>query len=83
MIELDPKSIFKLKKSVAYILYVLMIVMIISGLGINYHRTMEFITAGILSKGLSFNIHVWIFIPLVLVFALHTILPALKPKIKQ
>jgi cytochrome b561 len=69
---------FKLKKYVAYLLYALMIVVIISGLGISYYRTMEYLTMGILSKSLSFNIHVWVFAPLVILLVLHTSLPALR-----
>lgn len=73
----------KLKKYIAYLLYVVIIIVIISGLGINYHRTMEFITLGILSKSLSFNLHVWFFIPLVILIVLHTSLPVLKSKIRK
>lgn len=73
----------RLKKYIAYLLYAVIIMVIISGLGINYHRTMEFLTMGILSKSLSFNLHVWFFIPLVILIVLHTSLPVLKGRIKK
>ncbi len=73
----------KLKKYIAYLLYAIIIIVIISGLGINYHRTMEFITLGILNKSLSFNLHVWFFVPLVILIILHTSLPVLKNKMRK
>lgn len=73
----------KLKKYIAYLLYAIIIIVIISGLGINYHRTMELITLGMLNKSLSFNLHVWFFVPLVILIVLHTSLPVLKSRIKR
>lgn len=44
---------------------------IVSGLGINYYTTIEYLTFGILSKNLAFQLHFWIFIPFLILFILH------------
>ncbi len=80
MAPLNKQNYKKLKKYTAYLLYAVIIIVIISGLGINYHRTMEYITLGLLNKSLSFNLHVWFFVPLVILIVLHTALPVLKNK---
>jgi thiosulfate reductase cytochrome b subunit len=83
MAPLIKQDYRKLKKFTAYLLYAVIIIVIISGLGINYHRTMEYITLGLLNKSLSFNLHVWFFVPLVILIVLHTSLPALRNRIMK
>lgn len=83
MTFLNNQDYQKLKKYTAYILYAVIIIVIISGLGINYHRTMEFITIGLLNKSLSFNLHVWFFVPLIILIFLHTSLPSLRDRIMK
>jgi thiosulfate reductase cytochrome b subunit len=83
MAPLNKQDYKKLKKYTAYLLYAVIIIVIISGLGINYHRSMEFITLGLLNKSLSFNLHVWFFVPLVILIVLHTSLPALRGRIMK
>ncbi len=83
MAQVNKEDCKKLKKYTAYLLYAVIIIVIISGLGINYHRTMEFITLGLLNKGLSFNLHVWFFVPLVILIVLHTTLPVLRDRIMK
>jgi hypothetical protein len=43
MAPINKQDYKKLKKYTAYLLYAIIIIVIISGLGINYHRTMEYI----------------------------------------
>lgn len=83
MILLTKQDYKKLKRVIAYSLYLMILIVIVSGLGINYHRTMEFITMGLLNKSLSFNIHVWFFVPLIILIVLHTSLPVIKDKIVE
>lgn len=47
------------------------LIVIISGLGINYYQTVEYLTFGILSKNLAFQLHFWIFLPFLFLFLLH------------
>lgn len=44
---------------------------IVTGLGINYYTTIEYITFGLLSKNLAFQLHHWLFIPFLILFLLH------------
>ena len=76
--QINNLQLIKMKRTISILLYVVMVLVIFSGLGIAYDRTMEFITAGLVNKTLSFNLHNYLFIPLIILFAMHTMLPALK-----
>ncbi len=79
-LPLNYLQVLKLKKIVCVLLYVVMVLVIFTGLGISYYGTMEFLTAGLVTKTLSFYLHTYLFIPLIILFALHTILPVIKLK---
>jgi hypothetical protein len=63
------------KKIVHLLLGVLTILVIITGLGIAYYQTIEYVTLGILSKTLSFKVHTYLFVPFLLVLLLHSFMP--------
>ena len=58
-------------KAVQWSLFAVTIVLVISGLGITEYRTIESLTLGLLSKNLSFRIHLQLWIPFLLLLALH------------
>jgi cytochrome b subunit of formate dehydrogenase len=76
--QINNLQLNKIKRIISILLYVVMVLVIFSGLGIAYDRTMEFLSGGLVNKTLSFNLHNYLFIPLITLFALHTLLPALK-----
>nr|WP_243687172.1 hypothetical protein [Methanobacterium formicicum] len=59
------------KKAVHIILMILIVVVIVSGLGITYYRSIEYITGGLLDKTLSFQLHTLLFLPFLLVLLVH------------
>jgi len=61
-----------IRKWVHYILGILVILVLISGLGIIYYQIIGFLTLGFLSKDLAFKIHTLIFIPFLIVLVLHS-----------
>jgi hypothetical protein len=61
----------RVKKILRWTLAVVTVLVIISGLGITYYITTEYITAGLLSKTLAFWIHFYLLIPFVILFVLH------------
>jgi hypothetical protein len=61
----------RVKKILRWTLAVLTVLIIISGLGITYYTTVEYLTFGLLSKNLAFQLHFWIFIPFLILFLLH------------
>ncbi|MGB9937429.1 MAG: molybdopterin-dependent oxidoreductase [Methanobacterium sp.] len=63
------------KRILHWTLAVVTIIVVISGLGINYYTTIEYITLGLLSKNLAFQLHFWIFIPFLILFLLHIFIP--------
>ncbi|MCW4027753.1 MAG: hypothetical protein NWE76_09770 [Candidatus Bathyarchaeota archaeon] len=58
-------------KAVHWSLYAVTILLVISGLGITEFRTVESLTFGLLSKSLSFRIHLQLWIPFLPLLALH------------
>ncbi len=68
------------KKAVHIILMILIVVVIVSGLGITYYRSIEYITGGLLDKTLSFQLHTLIFLPFLLVLLVHLFFSWLWPK---
>jgi cytochrome b subunit of formate dehydrogenase len=65
----------KVKKTVHIILGILIFLVIISGLGINYFRSIEILTLGLLNKDLSFQLHSLLFLPLLLILLIHVFFP--------
>ena len=68
------------KKAVHIILMILIVVVIVSGLGITYYRSIESITGGLLDKTLSFQLHTLLFLPFLLVLLVHLFFSWLWPK---
>ncbi|MDG3547516.1 hypothetical protein [Methanobacterium formicicum] len=68
------------KKAIHIILMILIVVVIVSGLGITYYRSIEYITGGLLDKTLSFQLHTLLFLPFLLVLLVHLFFSWLWPK---
>ncbi len=66
-----PDDQKRVKKILRWTLAIFTVLVIVSGLGINYYTTIEYITFGLLSKNLAFQLHFWIFIPFLILFILH------------
>lgn len=62
-----------IKKAVHWLLLVTTVIFLISGFGITQYRIVEAITFGLLSKNLSFKIHLNLWIPFVILLILHLI----------
>ncbi len=62
----------EIRKWIHYLLGILVILVLISGLGIIYYQIIGFLTLGFLSKELAFKIHTLIFIPFLIVLVLHS-----------
>ena len=57
------KTINKIKKVIAWSLLVVTLLYVITGLGITEYRIIGLLTGGLLSKNLSFTIHLDLLIP--------------------
>ena len=60
-----------IKRILRWTLALVTVLILISGLGITYYTTTEYLTAGLLSKTTAFWIHFYLLIPFVVLFALH------------
>ena len=61
----------QIKKILRWTLAIITVLIIISGLGINYYNSITFITLGLLSKNIAFTLHFWLFIPFLILFIIH------------
>lgn len=61
----------RVKKILRWTLAILTVLVIISGLGITYYTTAEYLTASLLSKTLAFWVHFYLLIPFIILFVLH------------
>ncbi|MBI5460431.1 hypothetical protein [Methanobacterium sp.] len=68
------------KKAVQITLIIMIFIVIISGLGITYYRSIELITGGLLDKTLSFQLHTLLFLPFLLILLIHIFFSWLWPK---
>jgi cytochrome b subunit of formate dehydrogenase len=59
---------------VGWLLLVFSLLLVITGLGITEFRTVEAVTFGLLGKALSFQLHSLLWIPFLVVLALHLLL---------
>lgn len=66
-----PKKHKKVKKILRWTLAVVTVLIIISGLGITYYTTTDYLTLGLLSKTTAFWIHSYLLIPFIILFVLH------------
>ena len=64
----------KLRRPIGWLLLVLSILLVITGLGITEWRTMEAVTFGLLPKALAFQLHSLLWIPFLAVLAAHMLL---------
>lgn len=60
------------KRAVHFLLGILTVLILISGLGIVYYQIIGILTLGILTKNLSFQIHTLIFVPFLIILFLHS-----------
>ena len=68
-----------IKKILRWTLAVVTVLVIISGLGINYYNSITAVTLGLLSKNVAFTLHFWLFIPFLILFIFHMFIkPILK-----
>ncbi|MDI6644555.1 MAG: hypothetical protein QME14_05790 [Methanobacteriaceae archaeon] len=74
---MKTKNFILTKKIVCIALYIVIISIIISGLGINYFRTVEYLTLGLLQKNFAFKIHEILFPIFLVLLITHSMLPAL------
>lgn len=63
----------KLIKLIHWLLLIFIIIYIISGLGIIYSQIVEPLTFGLLTKVLSFQIHIYLLIPFIIILIAHII----------
>ncbi|MCC7551474.1 MAG: hypothetical protein KO316_08340 [Methanobacterium sp.] len=68
------------KRTVHILLIILTFIVIISGLGITYYRSIEYLTGGLLDKTLSFQLHTLLFLPFLLILLIHIFFSWLWPK---
>jgi thiosulfate reductase cytochrome b subunit len=61
----------QLRRPVGWLLLVLSILLVITGLGITEWRTVEGLTFGLLQKSLAFQLHSILWIPFVAVLVVH------------
>jgi thiosulfate reductase cytochrome b subunit len=61
----------QLRRPVGWLLLVLAILLVITGLGITEWRTVEAVTLGLLPKSLAFQLHSILWIPFVAVLVIH------------
>ncbi len=76
------QSLVLLKRFVHWLLLILTIVYLLTGLGITQYRIMESITFGLLSKNLSFKIHDNLLVPFVILLVLHMIVSMVDNRTK-
>ena len=65
------KAFFKARKLWAYLALATVVLFIITGYGITQYRIVEMLSFGLLSKPLSFRIHSWLIVPLILFLLMH------------
>jgi cytochrome b subunit of formate dehydrogenase len=64
----------QLRRSIGWLLLVLSILLVITGLGITEWRTVEAASFGLLPKSLAFQLHSLLWIPFIAVLAAHLLL---------
>lgn len=62
---------YKTKQIISWLLLIIIVAYIITGLGMTQYQIMEKITFGLLTKNLSFKIHSNLLYPLIILVALH------------
>jgi hypothetical protein len=62
------------RRIIGWLLLVLSILLVVTGLGITEWRTVEAVTLGLLPKSLAFQLHTLLWIPFLIVLAGHLVL---------
>ncbi len=70
--EMPDKETLRL--AVHYLFALVTLMMLVSGLGIIYYQTVQTLTFGLLTKAVSFQLHIALVIPFVVLLALHVYL---------
>ena len=66
------------KKTIHWLLAVLVILYLVTGFGITEFRAVETLTFGLLTKSLAFKIHNNLWIPFIILLVLHIFLSLIK-----
>ena len=74
---------WNLRRVVGWLLLVFALLLVITGLGITEYRIIGAVTFGLLGKALSFQLHSLLWIPFLLVLALHLVLSCRPGKRKS
>ena len=64
-------NLIALKRTLHWVFAVVIVLHIITGYGITHYRTVEKLTFGLLTKTLSFKLHIWLSIPVIVLLILH------------
>ena len=67
---------------VHWLLLIFIVIYIITGLGILYYQIIGTLTLGLLTKALSYQIHLYLLIPFLVLLILHIIIVIMKRKQK-
>jgi len=79
-----PAVLNLIRKIVQWLLLAVTVLFLTTGFGISEFRVVETITLGWLSKSWAFRLHDNLWIPFVVLLALHVLLPfVLKRKVKE
>jgi len=63
-----------ISKVVHWLLLVLTVLLVLTGLGITEYQVITAISFGLLGKAASFKLHLWLWIPFLAVFIAHVLL---------
>jgi thiosulfate reductase cytochrome b subunit len=66
----------KMAKLVHWTLLVAAVLTLVSGLGITEYQTVGALTFGLLNKASAFKLHLWVWIPFLVLLVLHLLLTA-------
>jgi thiosulfate reductase cytochrome b subunit len=64
----------RIANTVHWSLLVLTLLVVVTGLGITEYQVITAVTFGLLGKALAFKLHLWLWIPFVIVFVAHVVL---------
>jgi thiosulfate reductase cytochrome b subunit len=77
------QNLLLLKSLIHWLLLIVTILYLLTGLGITQYQTVEAITFGLLNKNLSFNIHENLLAPFVTLLVLHIVVSIVSRRTKQ
>jgi cytochrome b561 len=71
------------RKTIHWLLVVLVVLYLVTGFGITEFRTVETLTFGLLTKNWAFKIHNNLWIPFIILLGLHICLSLIKRRKKE